>query len=240
MWTAAGCTILMAPLRTPGYVGVIEGVVYHRKFDEIVWDFLALLADILWGADIGGVPTTPDPNTSAKVSRYKWEAYRDTNWWCIYHFLPGGGHTFAEVCHRNGRCIAILFKSIECAGRRLVEIGGRLPTATQLHQSFTKILVKHLASNKKVNFVFQQKSSTIPMMNPSPTEIVELFSFVEVTLIQYAYYATVAGHFPGDAVSSVKPKPKKVNKVEVTPDESTKGEMQINATTPTTPRPKSN
>ena len=23
-----------------------------------------------------------------KVSRYKWEAYRDTNWWCIYYFLP--------------------------------------------------------------------------------------------------------------------------------------------------------
>ena len=74
----------------------------------------------------------------------------------------------------------------KCAGRRLVEIGGRLPTATQLHQSFIKILTKHLAANKKVNFVFQQKSSTIPMMNPSPTEIVELFSFVEVTLIQYA------------------------------------------------------
>ena len=92
------------------------------------------------------------------------------------------------------------------AGRRLVEVSGRLPTATQLHQSFIKILTKHVASNKKVNFVFQQKSSTIPMMNPSPTEIVELSSFVEVTLIQYA---TVAGHFPGVAASSVKPKPKK-------------------------------
>ena len=56
----------------------------------------------------GSVPTTPDPNTSAKVSRYKWEAYRDTNW-CIYYGLPQGGHTFAKVCHRNGRCIAILF-----------------------------------------------------------------------------------------------------------------------------------
>ena len=43
------------------------------------------------------VPTTPDPNTSAKVSRYKWEAYRDTNWWCIYYFLPRRGHTFAKV-----------------------------------------------------------------------------------------------------------------------------------------------
>ena len=46
---------------------------------------------------VGGVPTTPDPNTSAKVSRYKWEAYRDTNWWCTYCFLPRGGHTFAKV-----------------------------------------------------------------------------------------------------------------------------------------------
>ena len=44
----------------------------------------------------GGVPTTPDPNTSAKVSRYKWEAYRDTNWWCIYYFLPRGRHTFGK------------------------------------------------------------------------------------------------------------------------------------------------
>ena len=98
-----------------------------------------------------------------------------------------------------------------------------------------KILAKHLASNKKVNFVFQQKSSTIPMMNPSPTEIVELFSFVEVTLIQYA---TVAGHFPGVAASSVKPKPKKANKLEVVSDEPAKSETQINATSPTTPRPK--
>ena len=46
---------------------------------------------------VGGVPTTPDPNTSARVSRYKWEADRDTNWWCIYYFLPMGGHTFAKV-----------------------------------------------------------------------------------------------------------------------------------------------
>ena len=69
------------------------------------------------GFAIGGVPTTPDPNTSTKVSRYKWEAYRDTNWWCIYYFLPRGGHIFAKVCHRNGRCIAILFKSIGVRGR---------------------------------------------------------------------------------------------------------------------------
>ena len=58
---------------------------------------------------------------------------------------------------------------------------------------------------------------------------------VEVTLIQYA---TVAGHFPGVNASSVKPKPKKANKVEVTSDEPSKGETQVNATTPATPRPK--
>ena len=66
---------------------------------------------------IGGVTTTPDPNTSAKVSRYKWEPYRDTNWWCTYYFLPRGGHTLAKVCHRNGRCIAIFFRSIGVRGR---------------------------------------------------------------------------------------------------------------------------
>ena len=80
-------------------------------FRRFVLDFLIIRfgGAFLGAALIGSVPTTPDPNTSAKVSRYKWEAYRDTNWWCIYYFLPQGGHTFAKVCHRNGRCIAILF-----------------------------------------------------------------------------------------------------------------------------------
>ena len=55
---------------------------------------------------VGGIPTIPDPNTSAKVLRYKWEAYRDTHWWCIDDFLPRGGHTFAKYRDR----IAILFK----------------------------------------------------------------------------------------------------------------------------------
>ena len=40
------------------------------------------------------------------------------------------------------------------------------------------------------------------------------------------------------SASSVKPKPKKANKVEVASDEPTKGEAQVNATTPTTPPPK--
>ena len=70
----------------------------------------------------------------------------------------------------------------------------------------------------------------MPMMNPSLSEIVELFSFVEVTLIQHA---TVAGHFPGVTASSVKPKPKKANKADVTPEQPPKEETQANATTPT-------
>ena len=62
------------------------------------------------------------------------------------------------------------------------------------------------------------------MMNPSPTEIVDLFSFVEMTLIQHAI---LAGNFPGVTASSVKPKPKKVNKAEVASEESTKPETQV-------------
>ena len=80
----------------------------------------------------------------------------------------------------------------KCAGRRLVQIGGRLPTANQLPQSFVKILAKHLAANKKVSFAFQRKkSSAMPIINPSPADIVELFTFVEVTLVPKA---AVAGH----------------------------------------------
>ena len=82
-------------------------------------------------------------------------------------------------CRVCGQCSHISSVSANFAGRKLVEIGGRLPAAAQFHQFFVKILSKHLATNKKVSFVFQQKSSTKPMMNPSPSEIVELFSFVE-------------------------------------------------------------
>ena len=38
----------------------------------------------------------------------------------------------------------------KCAGRRLVEIGGRLPTATQLHKSFIKILSKAVVRKQEV------------------------------------------------------------------------------------------
>ena len=45
----------------------------------------------------GVVSTTPDPNTPAKVWRYKWEPYRDTNGWCISQFQRRRGDAFAEV-----------------------------------------------------------------------------------------------------------------------------------------------
>ena len=56
-------------------------------------------------------------------------------------------------------------------------------------------------------------------MNPSPTDILELFTFVAVTLVQYA---TVTGHLPGVSAANAKVKGKKVNKVEVAQDESPK------------------
>ena len=102
------------------------------------------------------------------------------------------------------------------AGRRLVEMGGRLPTATALRTSFTKILSKHLAANKKVSFAFQQKSSLAPMMNPSLAVIVDLFAFAEVTLIQHS---TVTGHLPGITAANTKVKRRKASKVEVTQEE---------------------
>ena len=71
-----------------------------------------------WAAALllGGVPPTLDPNTSANVSRYKWEPCCDTIWWCIYYFLPRAGNALQKHRDRNGRCIAILFKSIEWRG----------------------------------------------------------------------------------------------------------------------------
>ena len=61
----------------------------------------------------------------------------------------------------------------------------------------------------------------------------ELFTVVEVTLVQYA---TVAGHMPGVAAAATKVKPKKVNKVEVAQEEPPKEDTQACAVTP---RPKS-
>ena len=69
----------------------------------------------------------------------------------------------------------------------------------------------------------------MPLVNPSPTDVVELFTFVEATLVQYA---TVAWHLPGVSAAAVKAKPKKVNKVEATREEPPKEEVQACAVTP--------
>ena len=66
----------------------------------------------------GSVPMTPDPNNSARVSRYKWEPYRDTNWQCIYTtFCQKKGILLQKYRDGNGRRIAIPFKSIGVRGR---------------------------------------------------------------------------------------------------------------------------
>ena len=101
----------------------------HKKIlEKAPWEILESSGDATpklqisvpclgWTCFNWGVPTTLEPHTSAKVSRYKWKAYRDTNWWCIGYFLPSGGHVFAKYRDRNGRCIAILFNSIGVRGR---------------------------------------------------------------------------------------------------------------------------
>ena len=71
-----------APKRVPKQTGSKTPSLFLRKK-------LATLKTIRFDAPLGAaphfgsVPTTPDPNTSEKVSLYKCEAYRDTNWRCI-------------------------------------------------------------------------------------------------------------------------------------------------------------
>ena len=69
----------------------------------------------------------------------------------------------------------------------------------------------------------------MPIMNPSPTDIIELFRSVEFTLVQCA---TIAGHHPGVAAAEAKVKPKRVNKVEVAQEEPSKEDAQACAVTP--------
>ena len=99
----------------------------------------------------GSVPTTPDPNTSAEVSRCKWEAYRDTNWCRIYTtFCQEKGILLQKYRDRNGRCIAILFKSIGVRGRCDSPDSYRDPV------SWTSYFLgdhRHLSSQKRVHIV---------------------------------------------------------------------------------------
>ena len=67
-----------------------------RKFPRLPWKFPG-------SSEVSRFSGKPDTlfwltkTFSEKVSRYKWEPYCDTNWWCIYYFLPRRGHTFAKV-----------------------------------------------------------------------------------------------------------------------------------------------
>ena len=133
-------------------------------------------------------------------------------------------HIFNKGSQRTTLCYAS-FRSAKGSSSHHCANGRSI----QICQSFVKILSKHFAANKKVSLAFQQKSTAMPIMNPRPTEIVELLTFVEVTLVQYA---TVAGHLPGVAAAAVKAKPKKVNKVEVTHEEPSKEVVQACAVTP--------
>ena len=67
-----------------------------------------------WG---GGVfPTTPDPHTPAKVSRYKWEPHRDTNWWCMYDFPRRGGHASAKSIAMEMGGVSQYFSKVSGSG----------------------------------------------------------------------------------------------------------------------------
>ena len=69
---------------------------------------------------VGGVPTTPDPNTSAEVLRYKWEAYRDTDWCGVYILLSAKGRAYFLLLqmhrNRNGRCSRDTFQKYRGQG----------------------------------------------------------------------------------------------------------------------------
>ena len=71
-------------------------------------------------------------------------------------------------------------------------------------------------------------------MNPSPAEVVDLFTFAKVTLI---LYSTIAGHLAGLAfANSARPRRKQVSKVEASAPEPPKEETNVHAVTP--PKPK--
>ena len=75
-----------------------------------------------------------------------------------------------------------------------------------------------------------KKSFMVQVMNPSPTEIVDLFMFAAMSLIQYS---TIAGHLPGlVAANNNKARRKPINKVEKTPQKPAKEEVQVHAVFP--------
>ena len=86
-------------------------------------------------AKLGVLPTTPDLNTSAKVSRYKWEPYRDTNWWCICYFLPTGRAYFCKS-------IAIEMGGVSRHFSRISGSGVDVTLLTTFNSIHTRCIVK--------------------------------------------------------------------------------------------------
>ena len=60
--------------------------------------------------------STPDSNTSAKVSRHEWKAHGDTNWWCIYSFLSRGGILLLKDRDRNRGGVLRCFSKVSGSG----------------------------------------------------------------------------------------------------------------------------
>ena len=78
---------------------------------------------------IGGVPMTPDPKTSAKVSRFEWEPHRYT---VVVYMLLSARRRACSAEVSRGRYIATRFESI---GSRVVWLscqqGGPLVGVTK-------------------------------------------------------------------------------------------------------------
>ena len=52
--------------------------------------------------------------------RVQWESYRDTNWWCIYYFLPSGVHTFAKSMAIQMGGVSRYFSKVSGSGVDLI------------------------------------------------------------------------------------------------------------------------
>ena len=173
--------------------GVKRALEIHRRVDETTkkhpWSIPT--TEELWHAHAEGVLMVALTSLNLPTEGWKSASFLRAVPNCrlvlmlAYHMLSpalrveeAGLMTYLQTPPHAGPFVAQVtsgLQSWKCAGRSLVEIGGRLPTATQLHQSFVKILSKHLAANKRVSFAFQQKTSTTPMMRPQVGDCGTLF-----------------------------------------------------------------
>ena len=78
--------------------------------------------------ELGSVPTTPDPNTSAKVSRYKGSSIVIQLGGIYTHFCQEEGILLQKYHNRSGSRIAILF-------HRSIEFRGRFESPDELQRS---------------------------------------------------------------------------------------------------------